>query len=146
MGAPRVVGAVVVGANGCEWPALHVDAGNPHAVAPVEDVVDAGPLTTPPAYDIRDFPAGVNVEFVARRGRGRLAMRVFERGVGETRSCGTGACAAVAAAASVDDDPPATYQVEVLGGQLEVSRTEQGMVLTGPAVIVANGQFSWSGA
>jgi diaminopimelate epimerase len=146
MGAAQVLGAVVVGANGREWPALHVDVGNPHAVAPVEQVADAGPLTTPPAYDTRDFPDGVNVEFVARQGKGQLAMRVFERGVGETRSCGTGACAAVAAAASVDDDPPAAYRVQVLGGLLEVSLHDGDMTLTGPAVIVANGKFSWGGA
>jgi diaminopimelate epimerase len=46
----------------------------------------------------------------------------------------------------VDDDPPAAYRVQVLGGLLEVSLHDGDMTLTGPAVIVANGKFSWGGA
>jgi diaminopimelate epimerase len=65
-------------------------------------------------------------------------MRVHERGSGETRSCGTGACAAAIAVAA---DGPGRWRVDVPGGTLQVSRDDQGRVsLTGPAVIVARGE------
>jgi diaminopimelate epimerase len=73
-------------------------------------------------------------------------MRVHERGSGETRSCGTGACAAMVAAAVADGVDPSggdrlTYEVDVPGGRLAVTWTEQRRVLlTGPAVIVARGE------
>ena len=68
-------------------------------------------------------------------------MRVHERGSGETRSCGTGACAVAVAAALVDDAPRGTpYRVDVPGGTLTVVWTEDDRVLlTGPAVLVAEG-------
>jgi diaminopimelate epimerase len=120
------------------WPATHVVVGNPHVVALVDDLAEAGPLTEPPAYDEALFPDGVNVEFVVRRGPGHVAMRVHERGAGETRSCGTGACAAALATAP---DGPGRWRVDVPGGTLEVSRDRAGTVcLTGPAVIVARGE------
>ena len=87
------------------------------------------------------FPDGVNAEFVRRLGERHLAMRVFERGSGETRSCGTGTVAAAAAAGWLRRCPPgraepATYRVDVLGGTVEVELGEQAY-LTGPAVLVA---------
>ena len=88
------------------------------------------------------FPDGVNVEFVAGRGPRHVAMRVHERGVGETRSCGTGACAVMVAAAVADGAAPGTtYRVDVPGGELDVTWTEHDRILlTGPAVIVAAGE------
>jgi diaminopimelate epimerase len=121
--------------------------GNPHAVAFVDSLDDAGPLDVPPAHDPSEYPHGVNVEFVVPRGPRHVAMRVHERGSGETRSCGTGACAVMVAAAladGVDPQAPAgtTYRVDVPGGRLEVTWTEQGRVLlSGPAVLVARGQW-----
>ena len=101
------------------WPALHVDMGNPHAVAFVDDLADAGPLLDAPDHDQAVYPHGVNVEFVVRRGDRHVAMRVHERGSGETRSCGTGACAVMVAAALADGarrgDAPVTYRVDVPG-------------------------------
>jgi diaminopimelate epimerase len=87
------------------------------------------------------FPDGVNVEFVVTRGERHIAMRVFERGVGETRSCGTGACAAMLAAARRDGEPaPVSYHVDVPGGSLVVTERADGHVeLTGPAVLLAEG-------
>jgi diaminopimelate epimerase len=130
------------------WTALHVSMGNPHAVAFVDDLDQAGPLLDPPGHDPAEFPTGVNVEFVARRGPGHLAMRVHERGSGETRSCGTGACAAMVAAALADGAGRAgsgtTYRVDVPGGRLGVTWTEDDRILlTGPAVLVASG--TWLG-
>ena len=78
---------------------IHVDMGNPHAVAFVDDLAEAGPLLRASRRTTqRLYPDGVNVEFVVRRGPDHIAMRVHERGSGETRSCGTGACAAAVAA------------------------------------------------
>ena len=86
------------------------------------------------------FPDGTNVELVVRRPEGGLAMRVHERASGETRSCGTGACAAVVASL---DGPGAARDIDVPGGRLTVTWTEDDRVLlTGPAVLVAWGTTS----
>jgi diaminopimelate epimerase len=143
MGEPVVVGETKVGVGERSWPATHVSMGNPHAVAFVDSLDDAGPLLEPPSHDPADYPAGVNVEFVVRRGERHVALRVHERGSGETRSCGTGACAVMVAAALADGaGRGATYTVDVPGGRLEVTWTEDDRVLlTGPAVLVAEGNW-----
>jgi diaminopimelate epimerase len=144
MGRPAVLGETEVGVGDRTWPALHVSMGNPHAVAFVDDLREAGALLAAPSYDAGEYPTGVNVEFVVRRGDRHVAMRVHERGSGETRSCGTGACAVTVAVALADDSPRGTtYRVDVPGGRLEVVWTEQDrVVLTGPAVLVASGEVS----
>ena len=131
---------IKVSAADRSWPAVSVDVGNPHAVAFVDDLADAGDLSAPPVTEPA-FADGVNVEFVVDRGERHIAMRVHERGVGETRSCGTGACAAMAAAARRAGEGEATsYVVDVPGGRLTVSRRSDGQVeLTGPAELVAEG-------
>jgi diaminopimelate epimerase len=143
MGTPLVLGDTKVTVGDRTWPALHVSMGNPHAVAFVDDLADAGSLEHPPVHDPVEYPSGVNVEFVVRRGTRHVAMRVHERGSGETRSCGTGACAVMVAAALADGaGRGASYRVDVPGGRLEVAWTEQDrVVLTGPAHIVASGTW-----
>ena len=137
MGIARILGETKIAVADRSWPAIHVDTGNPHAVVLVDDLAEAGSLAEEPAYDAGVFPERVNVEFVVRRGPDHVAMRVHERGSGETRSCGTGACAAAVAAAG---EGPGRWRVDVPGGELTVSRDESGHVfLTGPAVIVASG-------
>lgn len=129
------------------WSAVNVNMGNPHAVAFVADLAEAGDLLTPPRVSPEDaYPEGVNVEFVVGCGPRHVAMRVHERGSGETRSCGTGACAVMAAAARRDGaDPavtgrPVSYTVDVPGGRLLITeRADGGIEMTGPAVIVAEG-------
>ena len=84
------------------------------------------------------------MEFVVHRGDRHVAMRVHERGSGETRSCGTGACAVMVAAALADGARPAgtdvAYRVDVPGGTLTVTWTaDDRVLLTGRAVIVARG-------
>jgi diaminopimelate epimerase len=147
MGSPRVLGESKVAVPGHAWVARHVDMGNPHAVAFVDSLDDAGPLHDAPEHDATTYPHGVNVEFVVRRGERHVAMRVHERGSGETRSCGTGACAVMVAAAVADDARPAgtdvSYRVDVPGGTLTVTWTaDDRVLLTGPAVIVARGTTS----
>jgi diaminopimelate epimerase len=145
MGRPRVGRQVRVGVEGRAFEATTIDLGNPHAVAFVESLDEVGPLQIAPRYLADDFPDGVNVEFVVRQGAHSLGMRVFERGVGETQSCGTGACAAVVAATLSSTSPTGTaYTVDVLGGRLTVSWADSGHVqLKGPAVLVAEG--TWTG-
>ncbi|MER6273414.1 diaminopimelate epimerase [Streptomyces sp900105755] len=150
MGRARLPeGDVTVSVGDRTWPARNVNMGNPHAVAFVEDLADAGDLYTPPPFSPPSaYPEGVNVEFVADRGPRHVAMRVHERGSGETRSCGTGACAVAVAAARRDGaDPsatgtPATYTVDVPGGRLVITERPDGEIeMTGPAVIVATGEI-----
>ncbi|MGH3445923.1 MAG: diaminopimelate epimerase [Nocardioidaceae bacterium] len=146
MGSPEVLAETKVAVPGHAWQAVHVSMGNPHAVAFVERLEDAGDLSAPPRHEPSDFPDGVNVEFVVRRGEQgehHLAMRVHERGSGETRSCGTGACAAMVAAALADGAARDTaYRVDVPGGTLRVAWTADDRVwLTGPAVLVGEGHW-----
>ncbi|MCX5210541.1 diaminopimelate epimerase [Kitasatospora sp. NBC_00240] len=149
MGVARLPGPdgieVTVGSR--RWPARNVNMGNPHAVAFVDDLDHAGdllgaPLTSPAGA----YPEGVNVEFVVDRGPRHVAMRVHERGSGETRSCGTGACAVAVATARRDGADPAvtgesvSYVVDLPGGRLVIAEHPDGRVeMTGPAVIVGSG-------
>ncbi|MEW2295758.1 diaminopimelate epimerase [Streptomyces sp. NPDC006743] len=150
MGRARLPeGDVTVRVGEREWPARNVNMGNPHAVAFVDDLADAGDLLSPPPFrPAAAYPDGVNVEFVVDRGPRHVAMRVHERGSGETRSCGTGACAVAVAAARRDGaDPaaagtPVTYRVDVPGGTLVITERPDGEIeMTGPAVLVAEGEI-----
>jgi diaminopimelate epimerase len=126
------------------WPIDAVFLPNPHAVAFVDDLDDIGPMSKQPTVEAQSlFPDGVNVEFVVARGPRHLALRVWERGVGETRSCGTGACAAAFAAMERDGAASvgSSYVVDVPGGRLHVSMRVDGMLLlTGPAVLGVSGE------
>ena len=147
MGAPQILDESKVAVGPFSWSAANIGIGNPHAVAFVDSLDHAGPLLEEPDYDRSVYPEGVNIEFVVRRGPRHVAMRVHERGSGETRSCGTGACAVMVAAAVADGARPTTedvtYRVDVPGGVLAVTWTAGNRVLlTGPAVIVAEGTTS----
>ncbi|MFF4805163.1 diaminopimelate epimerase [Streptomyces sp. NPDC001351] len=150
MGRARLPeGDVTVSVGERSWPARNVNMGNPHAVAFVDDLAHAGNLYAPPPFSPASaYPDGVNVEFVVDRGPRHVALRVHERGAGETRSCGTGACAVAVATARRDGvDPavtgsPATYTVDVPGGTLVITEQPDGEIeMTGPAVIVAEGEI-----
>jgi diaminopimelate epimerase len=141
MGTPQIKDSTWVGVGDRRWDARNIDMGNPHAVAFVDSLDDAGSLLEAPAHDDAVYPGGVNVEFVRRVADHHLEMRVHERGSGETRSCGTGACAVMVATALLDEAPRGTsYIVDVPGGRLEIVWTEDDRILmTGPAVLVAEG-------
>jgi diaminopimelate epimerase len=117
-------------------PATFVDMGNPHAVLPVPSVAALG--------ELRTARLDLNVEYVEDVSPTAIRMRVHERGVGETRSCGTGACAAVVATSLRTGTPRGTtYDVDVPGGRLAVTWREDGHVLlSGPAVLLAEGVVS----
>lgn len=141
MGTPKFGAESKVSVGEQSWAAVNVDMGNPHAIAFVDDLDQAGDLRSEPAYDAGVYPDGVNVEFVTRVGEHHVAMRVHERGSGETRSCGTGACAVMVAAATADNaDRGTQYRVDVPGGTLSITWTEDDRILmTGPARLVAEG-------
>jgi diaminopimelate epimerase len=125
-----------------------VDVGNPHLVCPVdESTLEGLDLGAAPGVDPLIFAAGVNVEFSAagspppgvdlyRR------MRVYERGSGETLSCGSGACAVAAVALEHAGLAEGVVAVDVLGGRLTIRQTATTCWLSGPAVIVAQGSLS----
>ncbi|MGW1074490.1 diaminopimelate epimerase [Streptomyces sp. NPDC002537] len=142
-------GDVTVTVGDRSWPARNVNMGNPHAVLFTDDLADAGNLFTAPVVaPAAAYPDGTNVEFVVDRGPRHVVMRVHERGSGETRSCGTGACAVMVATARRDGvDPavtgvPVSYTVDLPGGRLVIGEAPDGSIeMTGPAVIVAEGVF-----
>jgi diaminopimelate epimerase len=117
-----------------------VSMGNPHGVVTVDDVATAPVTTLGPELETHQrFPAKANIGFAEVVSAERIRLRVWERGVGETAACGTGACAAVVALqrlGRVGDE----VAVRVQGGTLTVSHPVDGRVtMTGPAVEVARG-------
>jgi diaminopimelate epimerase len=150
--AEATVPGVPLAAPGSALPALSVDVGNPHTVValPGRDELAAADLRTAPGVAPLP-PEGSNVELVvplhdATARVGHLAMRVHERGAGETRSCGTGVvAAAIAARAWGGDQAPSVWTVDVPGGRLQVTLPEGTLVegtsvlLSGPAVLGVTG-------
>ncbi len=136
-------------------PALSVSMGNPHTVVALAELVELArtELHTPPEVQPAP-PHGTNIEFVVPHdplvdddGVGSVSMRVHERGVGETQSCGTGACAAaVATRYWAGGNATDRWSVRVPGGVVEVDfhRGADGrerVILSGPAALVATGTF-----
>jgi diaminopimelate epimerase len=113
-----------------------VSMGNPHVVFFVPEIAAAPVETAGPAIERHPlFPQGVNVGFAQVLGRDRIRLRVWERGAGLTKACGTGACAALVAAARRDlTDRSATVVVD--GGELLIEwRDDDHVVMTGPAAV-----------
>jgi len=119
-----------------------VSMGNPHAVLLVDNVDNAEVETLGSVLEAHAiFPQRVNVGFMQVVDRQNLRLRVYERGVGETKACGTGACAAVVVAQQWDLVGK-NVQVQLPGGTLTIQRTENGNVLLiGDAVLVFDGQI-----
>jgi diaminopimelate epimerase len=117
-----------------------ISMGNPHLVH-VTSSVDDVDFSVAPSYDKEFFPEGVNVSYYEWAGANHVRMRVYERGSGETLSCGTGATAVGVAALLEQGRPTGTVTVDVPGGRLTVTRDETTSWLAGPAVIVFSGEF-----
>ena len=126
--------------GGARWVSV-VSMGNPHAVQVVADV-DAAPVATEGPLIERHprFPARVNAGFMQIVAPGRIRLRVFERGVGETLACGSGACAAVVAGVrrGLLGSP---VDVEARGGVLTIAWDGGPVTMTGPAQTVFSGEI-----
>ena len=145
MGEAKVTGVSTASMAGERFAGLGVDMGNPHLAAVVPGLTPRRLVElsfVQPDYDADFFPAGVNVEVLTPLEEGQVHMRVFERGVGETRSCGTGTVAAARAALADDGFGTGSVTVNVPGGQVQVDIYDGGSRLTGPSKIVAEGQTS----
>jgi len=139
MGPPRILGGGSATVSGRSYDGLRVDMGNPHLACVISDPVAGLDLTRPPTFDVAVFPGGVNVELLNPLGDHHCRMRVYERGSGETRSCGTGAVACAVAMAQAAGETTGSWTVEVPGGTVEVTLDGRTSHLTGPAVLVAEG-------
>jgi diaminopimelate epimerase len=140
---------VIVG--GKRFAGLAVDVGNPHlaCVDPQLSLEELAALDVgaPVQFDRAQFPDGVNVEVLTPAVGGLVQMRVHERGVGETRSCGTGTVAAAVAALADAGADTGTLTVRVPGGDVVVTITDATSYLRGPSVLVARGEIAdawWS--
>ncbi|BCJ72934.1 diaminopimelate epimerase [Catellatospora sp. IY07-71] len=142
MAAPRLLGDSVATIHGVAYPGLAISMGNPHLVCDVPaEVAAAVDLSRAPDTDGSLFPAGVNVEFSVRVAEDHRRMRVYERGSGETMSCGTGATAVGVAALVTAGRDAGTVTVDVPGGRLQVTLDEQTSWLAGPAVLTFTGEI-----
>jgi carbamoyl-phosphate synthase large subunit len=129
--------------GGKEYAITCVSMGNPHCVVFCPDVQSLRLAEIGPAFENDAiFPERVNTEFVKVPGKNALEMRVWERGSGETLACGTGACAAAAAAVlNGYCDKGADISVKLTGGTLVISYTDGGVYMTGPCVKVFDGEI-----
>ena len=137
--------------GGKRFTGLAVDVGNPHlaCVDPQLTLEELAALDVgaPVQFDRAQFPDGVNIEVLTPAVGGLVQMRVHERGVGETRSCGTGTVAAAVAALADAGADTGTLTVRVLGGDVVVTITDATSYLRGPSVLVARGEIAdawWS--
>jgi diaminopimelate epimerase len=141
MGAPSFEGQEHLGVDGQTVEVTILSMGNPHAVQVVPDVAAAPVTTQGPLLETHSrFPRRVNAGFMQVLGRQRIALRVWERGAGETLSCGTGACAAAATGIrrGLLDSP---VRVDTRGGTLTISWAggDNAVWMKGPAQTVYEG-------
>jgi diaminopimelate epimerase len=139
MGPSTISAGSFANLGGHTYAGLQVSMGNPHLVCVTTTDVDQLDLSVAPEVDQQHFPDGANVEFVNVVGDRHARMRVSERGVGETQSCGSGACAVAATLAVRDHVHEGDYIVDVRGGRLRVSIGPDTVLLSGPAELVAEG-------
>ncbi|CAN5399100.1 diaminopimelate epimerase [soil metagenome] len=150
MGKANQLGTGTAIVGGRDFTGLAVDVGNPH-LACVDSTLTAADLVAldvaaPVQFDPAQFPQGVNIEVLTApvdAGAGPfVSMRVHERGVGETRSCGTGTVAAAVAALRHLGSDTGVLQVRIPGGEVTVTVTEATSYLRGPSELVAHGALA----
>ncbi len=146
MGKVNLLGSGTATVGGRHFTGLGVDVGNPHLAcldpSLTEQALAALDVAAPVRFDHGQFPEGVNVEVLTIARDGAVSMRVHERGVGETRSCGTGTVAAAAAALAHLNTTTGTLRVRIPGGEVTVELTHTTSFLRGPSVLVAHGEIS----
>lgn len=158
MGKVNLLGTGTATVGGRRFVGVGVDVGNPHLAcldpALTEAALAALDVAAPVEFDRGQFPGGVNVEILTapvpipespRSGPpadGAVSMRVHERGVGETRSCGTGTVAAAVAALAHLGASAGAVQVRIPGGRVSVEVTDTTSFLRGPSVLVADGEIA----
>lgn len=130
-------------AGGKPYRITAVSMGNPHCVIFANDLEKVDLEGAGPQIERHEaFPNRINVEFVEVKSKGRIAVRVWERGSGATLACGTGACAA-AVASSLNGRTGRKVRVDLPGGSLRIEWTKDNRVLmTGPAEEVFTGQIN----
>jgi diaminopimelate epimerase len=143
LGRPSITGSSTAALGALTLPGVVVDCGNPHLVCALSGgrSLSELDLLRAPGFDPAVFPAGVNVEFTSAVAPLHVAMRVYERGSGETLSCGTGAVAVAAVALRDAGETDGTVIVDVPGGRLTVTFDGAACWLAGPAVLVATGEI-----
>lgn len=151
MGKANRFGTGTAKVGGRSLSGVAVDVGNPHlaCVGLTAGELAALDVGAPVSFDEQLFPDGVNVEVLTVPADGAVSMRVHERGVGETRSCGTGTVAATLAALAHQGTDTGTLRVRIPGGEVTVTITESTSYLRGPSVLVARGELSdvwWNAA
>jgi len=151
MGTVTRTGTGTATVGGRHLTGVAIDVGNPHlaCVVPHLTVEELNALDVGGAveFDPIQFPEGVNIEVLTAPVDGEVSMRVHERGVGETRSCGTGTVAAALAALSHQGTDTGSLRVRVPGGAVSVEVTDTTSFLRGPSVLLAHGELSdpwWS--
>lgn len=146
MGKVNRLGAGTATVGGRRLSGLGVDVGNPHLACLVPGLTDAElaalDVGAPVQFDTTQFPEGVNVEVLTPVRDGAVSMRVHERGVGETRSCGTGTVAAALAALEHQGVATGAVLVRVPGGEVVVEIAANTSFLRGPSVLVARGELA----
>nr|WP_090274762.1 diaminopimelate epimerase [Mycolicibacterium komanii]CRL67691.1 diaminopimelate epimerase [Mycolicibacterium komanii] len=137
-------GEAIVG--GRPFAGLAVDVGNPHLACVdsglTREELSALDVGAPVSFDTAQFPEGVNIEVLTAPIDGAVSMRVHERGVGETRSCGTGTVAAAVAALAYSGAATGSLDVRIPGGEVSVTVTDASSFLRGPSILVAHGELS----
>ncbi len=139
MGQPEVGSQLSIETMWVRAAGTKVSMGNPHFVIFVENFQDGWQRQAALIGTQPQFPQGTNVEYVMVRGANEIEIRLFERGVGETQSSGTGSCAsAVAAIASGRVASPVTV---IAPGGAQIVRWENQVYLRGPATLICRGEF-----
>ncbi len=146
MGRANRLGVGTATIGGRRLTGMAVDVGNPHLACLVPDLTADGLVELDVAgsveFDHAQFPDGVNIEVLTAPVNGAVSMRVHERGVGETRSCGTGTVAAALAALDHNGAQTGAVRVRVPGGEVNVEVSDTTSFLRGPSVLLARGELA----